>query len=261
MAYRRICPATLAVFGCLLTGSAHASIVLTFFPASTFSANTAAMDTALGLTGDTIDTFESTALISGLQINMSGFGVPSTTLTSLPALFNENACGTLTQNAAWDGTDTVINIPTNTASNCSLPANIAKQITFEYAAGTTTFGVGMGNFQSPNSPLFPITTHELFVNGIDEGTLESLAGSNWTPGLQRNAYLVITGTGGTKITSVEFENVTSSDVMMFDHLAVAPTPTPEPGYTTLLAGLGAGLACFVRWRRSRRATEASSCTL
>jgi hypothetical protein len=43
---------------------------------------------------------------------MGGFGVPSTTLTSLPALYNENTCST-TLNNAWDGTDTVMNIPTN----------------------------------------------------------------------------------------------------------------------------------------------------
>jgi hypothetical protein len=243
------CRIAVAVLGLLLMGSAQASVVLTFFHASDYNSNTAAMNTTLGLTGDTFDTFESTTLLPGLTINMGGFGVPSTTLTALPALFNENTCGTLTQNAAWDGTDTVINIPANTPSNCSSPANIAKTITFDYAPGTTTFGIGMGNFQSLNAPQFPFTNHELFVNGVDEGTIETLAGKNWTPGFQRNAYLVITGTGGTTITSVGFGNLSATDVLMFDHLAVAPAAAvPEPGYAVLLA---MGLVSGFVWRRRR----------
>jgi hypothetical protein len=49
-----------------------------FFPASDFNSNTTLMDTTLGLTGYTIDGFESTTLIPGLTISLSG-GVPSAT--------------------------------------------------------------------------------------------------------------------------------------------------------------------------------------
>jgi hypothetical protein len=48
-----------------------------------------------------------------------------------------------------------------------VPGNIADTITFDYAPGTRSFGIGLSNFQSPNSPQFPITNHDLFVNGID----------------------------------------------------------------------------------------------
>ena len=230
-----------------MQGNARASIVLTFFPAADFNPNSAVMDTTLGLTGYTIDGFESTTLISGLTISLSG-GVPSTTWTSLPNLFNENTCGNLTQNAAWDGTDTVINIPTNSMSNCSSPANIANVITFNYAPGTTSFGLGMGNFQSLGGPI-AITNHELFVNGMDEGVIETLAGANWTPGLQRNAYLRIDATGGSTITSVGFENISAPDVLMLDHLAVlsATSAVPEPRMLWLaLAGLLLALALVRR---------------
>jgi hypothetical protein len=248
--------AMLALCGGLLATQANASIVLTFFPASDYNANTTAMNATLGITGDTIDNFESTTLIPGLTITLSGNGV-NANLTSLPNLFNENTCTGLTQNAAWDGTDTVINIPSNSVSNCSGPANIAQTITFDYAPGTTQFGIGMGNFQSLDSPLFPITNHELLVNGTPVGTIESLAGADWTPGLQRNAYLVITATGGTTITSVGFENLTAtaSDVLMLDHLAVAPASTvPEPSFAWLTL-LGVAAICSCRLPVSKRRSK------
>jgi len=230
-----------------MQGNARASIILTFFPASDFNANSAVMDSTLGIIGYTIDNFESTALIPGLTIDLSG-GVPSTTLTSLATLFNENSCVGLTQNAAWDGTDTVVNIPTNSLSNCNTPANIAKFITFNYAPGTTSLGIGMGNFQSLCNGPIPITNHELFVNGTDKGVIETLAGANWTAGLERNAYLRVDATGGDSITSVEIENISASDVLMFDHLAVLPAETavPEPRIQWLVLG---GLIAVALLRR------------
>ena len=47
-------------------------------------------------------------------------------------------------------------------------------------------GIGLANLQSslssPTNP-FPITDHTLFVNGRNLGTVESLAGVNWSGGL------------------------------------------------------------------------------
>jgi hypothetical protein len=83
------------------------------------------------------------------------------------------------------------------------------------------------------------------------GQLETLAGGAWTAGLARNAYLRIDATGGTSITSVEFENLNGSDdVLGFDHLAVLPAATtvPEPG--TLFVTLAGLLALpAIRFRR------------
>ena len=42
------------------------------------------------------------------------------------------------------------------------------------------------------------------------GVLEILAGANWSPGFTRNAYLRIDTTGGSVITSVGFENLTTN---------------------------------------------------
>ena len=137
-------------------------------------------------------------------------------------------------NQARDGTHTATNSITNNLDSCTDPtrSNIASLTTFNYAPGAPSFGIGLSNFQSLTSPSFPITDHELFVNGADMGVLEILAGANWSPGFTRNAYLRIDTTGGSVITSVGFENLTTNtagvpDFLMFDRLAIAAA-VPEP---------------------------------
>ena len=255
-AVRRLINPVIAVAAVLLPASSQAAtITLTFFTASTYSPNSAVMDTTLGITGYTIDTFEQTSFIAGLSMTLSG-GVPTTTLTSLPALLDESACGALSA-AAWDGSHYASNMTTNQFSNCNLPANIANLTTFDYAPGAASFGIGLANFQStsPPSPQFPITNHELFINGVSQGVLEVLAGANWSSGIMRNAYLRIDITGGT-INSVGFRNLSDGqqDFLAFDHLAVLPSPpdtasVPEPGSMVLLASGVAGLAARLRRRR------------
>jgi hypothetical protein len=236
----------MALAAILLVPAAHAGIVLNFFPATDFNANTTTMDAALGITGYTIDDFETTTLIPGLTVTLSG-GVTSTTWTVLPNLFDQSVCGSLSV-AAWDGTHAATNSITNLLNNCNNATGLASLTTFNYAPGTTSFGIALSNFQSTNpaSPAFPITNHELFVNGTDLGTVESLAGANWSPGIVRNAYLRIDASGGSSITSVGFENLSNTagtDFLAFDRLAVvAPVTTgaPEPGSGGLLL-LGLGL--------------------
>jgi hypothetical protein len=230
---------------------AEASIVETWFPASSFNSNTAAMDATLGITGYLEDTFETTTLIPGLSITLSG-SVPSTTWNALPSTFNPITQGDgFETNTQWDGTDVVDNGTNNQLHNNPW----ASVITFNYAAGATSFGIGLSGFQSTNpAGAFPITNHELFINGMDIATIETLAGSNWTPGLGRNAYLRVDVTGGSAITSVGFENLSSTngpDFLIFDHLAVqAPvTATPEPSTIWLLLAAGAGMGAVHRLRR------------
>lgn len=202
------------------SGPTTPNITTNFYPASDYSANTSSMDSLLGVTGYTITDFETTTLPSGLSISLSG-GVNSATWTSLPTLFSDSACGSLSI-GAWDGTHAAINTTTNALDNCSNPSNIASLITFTYSPGTTSFGISLSNFQSTNppSPQFPVTNHELFVNGVDLGQVEVLAGSTWSPGVVRNAYLRIDAHNGTSITSVAFQNLSAADVLEFDHLAI-----------------------------------------
>jgi RHS repeat-associated protein len=204
-------------------------VALNFFPGSAYNPNTALMDTTLGTSGYVIDSFESATLIPGLTIQLSG-SVPTTTWTGLPNLLDENICGSFTSNQAWDGTQTASNDIANQITNCNVDPNVADLTTFYYPPGATSFGIGLSNFQSTNppSPVYPITNHELFVNGVDMGVLETLAGAAWSPGWTRNAYLRIDGINGGVITSISFRNLqrgAAPDFLMFDHLAVLPGPT------------------------------------
>jgi hypothetical protein len=200
------------------------------------------MDAALGVSGYTILNFESTALLPGFSIDLTD-GVPATTSTSLPNLFDQTVSGSLTDNSVWDGSHGTINTTTNTLSNCNNPANLSLRMTLNFGPGATSVGVGFGNFQSLSSPAFPITNHELFVNGVDQGVLETLAGAAWTAGLARNAYLRIDGTGGTTISSVAIQNLVATDFLVIDHVAIQAEATPEvpepSTYGFTLAG-GAG---------------------
>ncbi|MDQ2840877.1 MAG: hypothetical protein M3Y72_07545 [Acidobacteriota bacterium] len=217
-----------AVLTILPPSPAHADVVLNFFSSSTYNANTSIMNAALGITGYRIYDFESTPM-PGLSIALSG-GVPATTWTSLPVLFDENAFSP-TVNQAWDGTHSATNDINNQLPNPSVDPFVADLTTFTYSSGAHSIGLGLSNFQSldPASPEFPITNHELFVNGVNMGVLENLAGSDWSPGWRRNAYLRVDATDS-YITSIGFEDLQrggSPDFLMFDHLAVQ-TPVPEP---------------------------------
>jgi len=56
----------------LISESCQAGFVVTSFAGSSYSANTVAMDAALGISGYTVEDFEDTALISGLTISFEG---------------------------------------------------------------------------------------------------------------------------------------------------------------------------------------------
>jgi hypothetical protein len=239
--------------GLLVAPVAHAGMILNFFPASVFSTNTPAMYSTLGISGGyMIDNFENGTLLPGLSITLSG-GVPTTTwVASVPNLSNGNDCGVPT----WDGTHAVTNSLNNVLNSCYTPSGLANVTTFTYAPGTTSFGIGFVNFQSLNSAQYPVTDHELIVNGIDLGTLESLGGSSWTGGMGRNAYLRIDATAGTFINSVAIRNISTGqqDYLVFDTLALAPFEEPEPA-TVWLLSLGT-LTLVWYSRRSQRASKA-----
>ena len=235
------------ITGLLSSQRASASIMLTWFSASGFNANTAIMDATFGTTGYLEDDFETTALISGLTITLSG-NVPTTTWSTLPNLFNPAIQGDgLETNNQWDGTHVVDNAISNQLGGGS--SSFATLTTFNY--GASSFGIGLSSFQSQSTPGgLAVGNHELFVNGVDMGMIETLAGANWTPGIVRNAYLRVDATGGSTITSVAFENILppsqQEDFLIFDHLAVIPAPEPS---TCLLFVSGIALVAL---RISRR---------
>ena len=228
--------------------SAKAGIILTTFPVSDFNANSSTMNATLGITGFQINSFETLPLSFGVTYTLDA-GAPQ---SSLPALF-DTTLSPLTANNQWDGTDVASNAPSNGIKD----GTYATLITFNIAGGTGAFGLGLSNFQSLSTPSgqFPISDHDLIVNGVDLGTIESLAGANWTPGLGRSAYIVLTTNSGSTINSVGFQvNTpgTTGDLLLFDHLAIAPAASavPEPSTLAMFAA-GAVLAGLTRWKRSQ----------
>lgn len=209
-------------------------MVNTFAP-TVYSSDTAAMDATLGITGYAIEDFGDTTLIDGLSYSLSD--PDAGPFTSLPNVYNASGQQGF-QNDHWDNTFVL-----NNSSNNTFGGVRSYALTFHIAGGTTSLGVGLGSFQSttPPSEQYPITNHELFINGVSYGELESLPG--WDPGLGKNAYLRIDATGGDIINSVTFRNISNSvsglDLLYFDHVAVSAIPEP-----TIAAPLAIFSACF-----------------
>ncbi len=194
---------------------------LTLFPASTFSTNTGDMDHILGVSGYTIESFETTNLIDGLTITYEGEGFDVTN-SSLPQL-NMDEPGA--SSFAWDGMAFVSNDPSNGPPASGTWPSLT---TFNYAPGAASMGIGLGGFQStdPPSDQYPITNHRIYINGLAMSSdLETLAGTNWTgSAFGRDVYIRVDAAPGNLITSIGFENITvnpgNDDVLCFDHLAV-----------------------------------------
>jgi len=208
----------------LVAGTASAFDVELIHP-SAYSTDTAAMDSALGITGLVIEDFEDLDLVPGLRVATTN---PDSTATSvLPNLYLDGS-GVFNNNS-WDGPGALVNTVNNwnwfcPDSNCALE-NIAQRRTF-LLPGASKFGVGLGNFQAE------IVDHAVLVNGVEVvGAIESLPG--FVNGINvRNGYLVIKAGPGEVINEVSIElrqNGTgtpiagaSGDGLIFDRLAFAP---------------------------------------
>jgi hypothetical protein len=229
-----------------LGAPANAAIELKFTVATeadlNYTETEAELDAAVGIKDYAIYDFSSLTFPTGISVVLSGAGGPTTTWNALPALYDQNTLPSGCYDtygvanlgiASWWGPYAATNLETNQLTSCESPVGLEQTTTFNITPGASSFGIGLANFQStsPASPAFPITQHELYINGTDMGVLETLAGANWTPGITLNAYLRITATGKDLITSVGFENLTGVDFLGFSHLALqyrsaAPTVTP-----------------------------------
>ncbi len=221
-------------------------LVLNWFNGSAYSTNTAQMNTNLGISGYQIESFEDTTLIDGLSYSLANPNVG--TFATLPNIAESSTVG----DTDWSGNHVLLGNSNNAFPNEGTRVN---EVTFHAAGGVSSFGVGLSGFQSNSTPYsqYPITDHTLFVNGVELGVLESLAGANFSPGLNRNAYLRIDGTNGDVIQSVGFANIGGriTDLLVFDHVAFASATVPEPSSFAFLACVGTIFGGLFANRRKR----------
>lgn len=204
-----------------------------------------ASDATLGITGYTIENFESTTLASGLLIGWATTAGNTTPATSIPFTFNPNTQdpnGTAFINGLWDGTNNLVNTRTNQS--------------YVYGA-TSNWGDIVINFSTPVTSVgFSLQQNDfdvgLFINGGSVGGLQALTGL--TPNGNRFGYVRIDATGGNTITSLQLANgrvptFGFNDGFVIDHLAFAPIP--EPSSVALWFALGVGAWTLQRRRKSR----------
>lgn len=210
----------------LFTPLAVDAFAVVVFPGSTHSADTAAMDAALGITGLAIEDFEDITLVPGLQVATTS--PDSGPTATLPRLYIEGT-GSFSNNS-WAGPGALVNTSDNRiwyGPGAGSLDNIAARTIF-HVPGVRTFGVGLGNFQGD------LRDHALFVNGVlVEPLLESLPGFQSGINL-RNGYLVITAGPGEVINSVAIEvrdnggsaplSGSVGDGLIFDHVAFGGVP-------------------------------------
>jgi len=194
----------------------------------------------------TIENFEDVTLIPGLTIRMGGVPSPGVNRmwTTLPRVFNPSlasSCCTLGGpfvNNAWDGVGALTNGGLGGTGLSGLSPGdgqfwdfvFADTVAFIMSPPKALFGIGLSNFQSAASGDPPRTDHELIVNGVSKGTLESLL-PGWQSGQYiKNRYLLITATAPDAITTVAIQNVTLADGLVFDKLALGDFTSPAmPG--------------------------------
>jgi hypothetical protein len=220
----------LAVASSCLTATSHAAITITGY---------AYGPEGPAIAGMTIEDFEDVTLIPGLTIRMGG-GITTPTMWTgtLPHTWNpataSNCCtlgGPFPANT-WDGSLALTNGGHGTGSTGLSPHNgnfwdfsFADSVCFSFSNPQSLFGVGLSNFQSIGGPT-GVTNHELIVNGVSRGLLETLL-PGYVPGVNvRFRYLLIAATGTDQISTVCVQNVSALDGLVFDKLAISGPGTP-----------------------------------
>jgi len=227
-----------------LSFTAHAAFTITTFPSNQWGAD----DSVLGVDGYTIEDFEDTTLIAGLQIGWSGgtstaapSGTLPTTFDPRPTAFGGDdafgnafysyPCGSPACSSLWDGSHVLVSSFGNQTPSYG---DDPKWKDIDLVFTTPVRSVGFSLQQNEYNVVFSIN------GGAASLGVGSAAGG-------RFGYVRIDATDGDVITGIKMDNV-AGDGWAIDHLAVAAVPEPET-YALMLAGMG-----LVAWgaRRARR---------
>lgn len=184
--------------------------------------------------------FEDVNLIPRLTIKMSGRIATTTVWTgTMPRTWLPSSASSVGSLGGpfnfetWDGTRALCNGGFGTGVTGFSPHNgnywdhtFADSVFFLIAAapdddsnkGCAMFGVGLSNFQSIGG-IAQVTNHELIVNGVSQGNLETLLPGYVAGPQSRFRYLLIQSTDN-DITSVCIRNNTAEDGLVFDELVI-----------------------------------------
>lgn len=170
-----------------------------------------AADEELGVAGGLVEDFEDVTLVEGLQVeiadavgNFTGSGV-----TSLPAVFDpvlDDPFGDSFVEGVWDESRVLVNTEGN--ETIYYGSSDWRPVAFHVPDGTAWIGFSMQQVSG---------NHELYVNGVSRGRLESLG---CVLGAGRNGYLVIGSDDPAEpVVSVWFGG--RGDAFTIDHLVLA----------------------------------------
>jgi hypothetical protein len=174
------------------------------------------------IAGSTVEDFEDTSLIPGVSVTFSTWVNASNVVTANgPVTYN----GTIPQ--TWDPVSDGLNFNTYDGTRALVNGwahdwqyPFAASAVFQFNTPQPSVGLGCSNFQGS------LTSHELLVNGVSKGNLEALTGWANTIIQGKNGYLLIVGSPGEPISSIEIRSNTSIDHLVFDKLAVGSMATP-----------------------------------
>ena len=180
-----------------------------------------ASDATLGITGYTIEDFESTTLVSGLQVGWATVYGDVTPASTLPFTFDpvaqDTAFGGAFISGVWDGSHALVNTRTNQSFVYGDVGNWGDVIfNFTTAVTSVGFSVEQMNFEA-----------RLVINGVDVGGLAALTGFPLNGAQQ--GYVRIDASPGNEITSLRIDNgrFAFNDGIAIDHLAFAAIPEPS----------------------------------